>query len=92
MHYMNPVYELAIKLCGLDPYDDKVLEESEEKVDDMLYEKYGIEPDRFQELITDLMPYALKSKSALTDDVYIGFADHEKSMWLFKKKVENITK
>ncbi len=81
---MLETYEVAMKLCGLDPNNDEEFEDSE-KVDEILYEKYGIEDtDGFDRLIKDLAKMADVGKSPLTEELYRGFGDG--TIWLYKTK------
>lgn len=85
MHYMLETYELAMTLCGLNPDDDEQFEDSE-KVDELLYEKYGIEDtDGLDRLIKDLAEMISVEKSPLTGKIYKGFANE--NMWLYKTEV-----
>lgn len=83
---MLDTYELAMKLCGLDPEDEEQFEDSD-KVDEILYEKYGIEDtDGLDRLIKDLAEMADVAKSPLTEELYRGFGDG--TVWLYKTKVK----
>lgn len=84
MHYMLETYEVAMKLCGLDPDNDDQFNDSD-KVDEILYEKYGIEDtDGLDRLIKDLAKMADVGESPLTGEQYRGFG--EDSLWLYKTK------
>lgn len=73
-------------LCGMNPDDDADFE-NEEKVDEILYEKYGIEDtDGLDKLIKDLTKLIVLGKSDLTGKVYKGFAI--KNEWLYKIEIE----
>lgn len=85
MYYMDPGYEVALTLMGKDPENDKDFEESEELVDEFLFKKYGIsDPTLFENLLRDLASMADRGKSPLTGEIYCGFANREKQVWLFK--------
>lgn len=80
-------YELALKLMGKDPTNDEDFENSEDAVDEFLYEKYGIEDsDKFEKLLYDLAKMADRGESALSGKFYSGFATERDglNMWLFK--------
>lgn len=88
MHYMNDFYELAMLVCGLDPDDDDQFEEGEDKVDEILYEKYNIDSEQFEAIAKALIPFAGIGKSELTGETYIGFTNHEKGLWIYKEKIK----
>jgi len=86
MYFNLDTYELAMHLCGMNPDDDADFE-NEEKVDEILYEKYGIEDtDGLDKLIKDLTKLIVLGKSDLTGKVYKGFAI--KNEWLYKIEIE----
>lgn len=85
MHYMHPYYELAMKICGLDPENDEEFNDAQEKVEQILYDKFGIDEDSFEKVVRALTPHAHISKSEITDTVYIGFGDHKNGIWLYKE-------
>jgi len=81
---MLKTYEVAMKLCGLDPNNNDQFNDSD-KVDEILYDKYGIEDtDGLDRLIKDLAKMADVGKSPLTGEQYRGFGDG--SLWLYKTK------
>lgn len=84
---MNDCLEVAMRICGLDPEDDDNFEDNCDKVEEILYEKFGIDEEQFEDLIKALSPFACRSKSPLTDEIYQGFADHEKQIFLYKSPV-----
>ena len=83
MHYMLETYEVAMKLCGLDPDNDDQFNDSD-KVDEILYEKYGIEDTDGLDRLKDLAKMADVGKFPLTGEQYRGFGDG--SLWLYKTK------
>jgi len=75
MNWNLDTYELALHLCGMDP-DNDVDFENEEKVDEILYEKYGIEDtEGLDKLIKDLAKLIDIGKSPLTEKRYKGFTN-----------------
>lgn len=86
MHYMNDYYELTLAVCGMDPGIDENFEsEAQKKVDEILMEKFDINEEQFVEVAKALLPFSHIGKSGLSDQHFIGFANHEKEMWLFKQ-------
>lgn len=84
MYYMDEAFELALHICGLEDNDENY--ENTDKVDEILYEKYGIEDaDKFNQLATDLLNLIDVGRSPLTDTLYKGFSNGEG--WLMKKEV-----
>lgn len=89
MHYMNDYYELALAVCGMDPDDDKNFEsEAQEKVDEILMEKFDINEEQFVDVAKALLPFAHISKSEITEEIFIGYGNHEKGMWIFKQNYQ----
>ena len=65
MYYMLETFEVALSLCGLDPDDDENYEDTD-KLDELLFEKYGIEDTvGLDRLIKDLAKMADVAKSPL---------------------------
>ena len=84
---MNDFYELALAVCGMDPDNDENFEdEAQEKVDEILMEKLGVDEDQFVEVAKALIPFAHINKSAISEEMYVGFGNHEKGLWLYKKE------
>jgi hypothetical protein len=82
MHWNLDTYDLALHLCGMNPENDADFE-NEEKVDEILYEKYGIEDtEGLDKLIKDLGKLIDVGKSPLTEKRYKGFANERN--WLYK--------
>lgn len=91
MNYMNDYYELALAVCGMDPDKDENFEtEAEDKVDEILMEKFEINEEQFIEVAKALLPFAHISKSELTDEIFIGYGNHEKGLWIYKEKYQKL--
>lgn len=60
-----------------------------EVVENKIYEKYNCEIDDFYNIINDLMPMMRASKSALSDQIFIGFADVNNKVFLLKKELKD---
>jgi hypothetical protein len=75
--------DLALKVCGLDTNQDAGYAEAEEA----LWDKYEISFESFEKLITDLLPYTVKSKSEITDTTRFGFVDHEEGVYILKAEL-----
>lgn len=86
MHYMNDVYELAMVVCGLNPNDDKDFEVAEDKIEDLLYEKFEISEEAFENLVKALAKFTPPLEAGISKEKYHGFVDVEKSMFLYKQK------
>lgn len=87
MNAMDSAYEVCLHLMGKDPTNDEDFENSEDAVDEFLYERYSIEDsDKFVKLLHDLAKMADRSESALSGKFYSGFATERSgcNMWLFK--------
>jgi hypothetical protein len=83
MYWMLDTYELVLVLCGLDPDED----ENADKVDEILYEKYGIEDtDGLDKLIKDLTHFVGEGQSPLTGKNYKGFC--RENEWLYKTELK----
>ncbi|MDR0754176.1 MAG: hypothetical protein LBF04_02185 [Prevotellaceae bacterium] len=86
MYNMLDTYELVLVLCGLNPNDDDDFNDSD-KVDEILYEKYGIEDTNgLNRLIKDLTHFVGVGQSSLTGKNYKGFC--RKNEWLYKIEIE----
>jgi hypothetical protein len=66
------VLELACLMMGED-YDAIVNEGNEGRIENMLFDKYGIDIDQFELLIKDLIKFTPTWKSLLTKSIYKGF-------------------
>jgi hypothetical protein len=77
------IEELACEMVGLD-YDK--IDADTEVIEEAFIEKYEIDLSQFVSLMNDLTPRIAVSKSELTDEVYKGFINNNKDMWLFKTK------
>ena len=68
----DEVLELACLMMGED-YDTIVDEGNEGRIENMLFDKYGIDIDQFELLIEDLIKFTPTWKSLLTESMYRGF-------------------
>ena len=66
------VLELACLMLG-ENYDIIVNEGVEGRIENMFYDKYGIDIDQFELLIKDLIKFTPTWKSLLTESIYQGF-------------------
>ena len=66
------VLELACLMMGED-YDTIVNEGKEGRIENMLFDKYGIDIDQFELLIKDLIKFTPTWESLLTESIYQGF-------------------
>lgn len=66
------VLELACLMMGED-YDTIVNEGNEERIENMLFDKYGIDIEQFELLIKDLIKFTPTWESLLTESIYQGF-------------------
>lgn len=55
----------------------------------LFYEKYNIDQENFERLINELLPMIEVAKSPLTKQLYKGFANRDKEMWLVRIEVKN---
>lgn len=76
------IYSLIKSTCSL------YAGEGEEE--EFLAGRYGVSIETFIEIVSDLMPFAVRSKSPLTGQLYMGFADHEQGFMLLKKEIKAI--
>lgn len=78
------VLELACLMMGED-YDTIVNEGNEGKIENMLFDKYGIVGmDQFELLIKDLIKFTPTWKSLLTESIYQGFVVPENDKGLMR--------
>lgn len=78
------VEELMARMLGkLTEYENDEIEDLENE----FYEKFDIDSDQFQTVVEHLMPYTVLSKSELSEEIRIGFVDHEKSVYVIKENV-----
>ena len=72
--------ELAAHLLGIDENAD----DFEERVDDKLYETWGIDYDSFRSLCSSLLPLCEVGQSPITKQIFRGFAVREEKYgrWL----------
>ena len=76
------VLELACLMMGGD-YETIVNEGNEGRIENMLFDKYGIVGmDQFELLIKDLIKFTPTWKSLLTESIYQGFVTSEKDTGL----------
>jgi len=82
MNAFSETYELCLLLCGLNPNSDEDFND-ESKVDEILYDKYGIEDTAgLDELIRDLAKLIDIGVSPFTGKRYKGFSKGEE--WVYK--------
>ena len=74
---------MARMLGKLTEYENDEIEDLENE----FYEKFDIDSDQFQTVVEHLMPYTVLSKSELSEEIRIGFVDHEKSVYVIKENV-----
>lgn len=79
------IEELACKILGID-YDE--IDADTQIIEEKLNDEFYIDLDVFQEIISRLLPLIMVNESPLTNEVYKGFADIERSAWLVKTIVE----
>ena len=84
---MIDTYELVCHLCALNS-------ESEYEYDDLeqgIYDKYGVELEQFDAIVSDLLPLIDVGKSELTGKLYKGLSvqTNEYGFWLLKMEVSN---
>jgi len=85
MNCYSDTYELCLVLCGLDPNNDDDFND-EAKVDEILYDKYGIEDtDGLDKLVKDLTKFIGVGTSPLTKKKYKGFSMGNE--WLYKIEI-----
>lgn len=73
------IEELARFICGLSEDDD------ETDVEEVLYEKFGVEMDAFEKVINALMPMVTVAQSPITLMTYRGFADTARNLFIVKQ-------
>lgn len=84
--------ELACLMMGED-YDTIVNEGNERKIEDMLFDKYGIVGmDQFELLIKDLIKFTPTWKSLLTESIYQGFVVPENNEGLMRAIIKQEVK
>ncbi len=76
--------ELACKIVGLN-YDE--IDADTSKIENELYEQFGIDLEIFTILINKLTPLIDIGTSPLTKERFKGFSN-QKGMWLLKMRVE----
>lgn len=79
----DEVLELACLMMGED-YDTIVNEGNEGRIENMLFDKYGIDMDQFELLIKDLIKFTPTWKSLLTESIYQGFVVSENNKGLMR--------
>lgn len=78
------VLELACLMMGED-YETIVNEGNEERIENMLFDKYGIVGmDQFELLIKDLIKFTPTWESPLTESIYQGFVVPENNEGLMR--------
>ena len=75
--------ELACAALGLD-YDTLVNEDREEEIDNVLYEKFEISMDQFQDIASILLPLTPPISGGISNTVYNAFGkeDEEIGCWV----------
>ena len=59
-------------------------------LEDAVYAKYEVDFCQFMKIAKDLMPLAHLSKSPLTGNLYVGFADHAKGFLITKMDYDEV--
>jgi hypothetical protein len=85
------VLELACLMMGED-YDTIVNEGKEGRIENMLFDKYGIDIDQFELLIKDLIKFTPTWKSLLTESIYQGFVVPEGNKGLMRAIIKQEVK
>lgn len=57
-----------------------------------VYDKYEVDFCQFMKIAKALMPLAHLSKSPLTGNLYVGFADHENGFLITKMNYSEVSK
>lgn len=83
---MNPFYEVTMKLLGYNPDNEDNFETAQYEIEDKLYEKYEIDEENFEKLLSDLVKLTPVVKTALGGQEVQGFVDTEKQMFLYKQE------
>lgn len=88
----DEVLELACLMMGED-YDTIVNEGKEGRIENMLFDKYGIVGmDQFELLIKDLIKFTPTWKSLLTESIYQGFVVPEGNKGLMRAIIKQEVK
>jgi hypothetical protein len=78
------VEELMAKMLNkTEEYENDEIEDLE----DEFYQEFGIDSNQFQKIVEHLLPYSFISKSPLSGQVLIGFADHNNDMYIIKEAI-----
>ena len=73
---------MAAMLAKTEEFENDEIEDLE----DEFYERFEVGFDQFHKIVEHLLPYSFISKSPLTDTLLIGFADHNRGVYLVKEK------
>ena len=75
------IEKLACLITGLD-YDE--INANEEIIEDKIFEELEIDLGVFQSIVSRLLPLIHISKSPITEEIYKGFANTKKGIWIVK--------
>jgi len=76
------IEELMAYLLSVD-CDDKW-----DELSDLFEDKYGLNIEQFDKLVSDLVPLCAVGKSPLTGTVFRGFIDETEGVWLIKGEMK----
>ncbi len=76
------VQDLAASICGIKSNDESI-------IDSAIQEKYGVDIEQYERIVTDLVERIDIAVSPLTEKVYIGFSDKKNGIWFIKKNISN---
>lgn len=79
------VDELAMLVLGLNPNDDA---SHDADLDDLLNDKFEVGFEQFEQIVAALMPYTVLTKSPLSENLRIGFVNHEENTYIVKVEFE----
>lgn len=59
-----------------------------ENLEEEFYEKFDVDSEQFQKIVEHLMPYTVLSKSDLSDEIRIGFVNHNEGVYIVKENIQ----
>ena len=82
-HYWGVEELMAKMLNKTEQYENDEIEDLE----DEFYQEFEVDSNQFQKIVEHLLPYSFISKSPLSGQVLIGFADHNNDMYIIKEAI-----
>lgn len=82
-HHWGVEELMAAMLNKTEQYENDEIEDLE----DEFYNEFDVDTEQFHKIVEHLLPYSYITESPLTEKLLIGFADHNKNVFIIKEEL-----